>query len=636
MAYDYPQFEYVKPRDFEKLAHHPVVIVGAGLVGLTLALDLAQKGVKTILIDDDNTVSEGSRAIVFAKRSLEILGRLGLGAKLLEKGVGWSIGRVYYKDQQLFEYDYLAEGGHEYPAFLNLQQYYIEEWLINACLESELVEIRWLNRAKNIERHANYAVLDVETPDGVYRMKTDWLLACDGAHSLIRKELGLTYVGKDFPGRFLIADVVMKTDLPAERKFWFDPPFHPGHSVLLHKQPDNVWRVDFQLGLDADLNEAKKPENVLPRLREMFSPELEFSLDWASVYSFRCRRLSRFVHDRIIFVGDSAHQVSPFGGRGGNGGIQDADNLAWKLAAVIQRNAPLSLIESYNEERTLAADENILNSSRSAEFITPETRAAELMRESVLQLSRKYEFARSLVNSGRLSLPSILEGCSLMQVPSGKKLGRVPVGSPAIDAPVEIDNESNWLLPLLGGESFTLLGFDATDDVIDKAIRMTKQSSTPLNVVIASSTPLRKHDGVVIVWDFDGVIADRYHMPSGSFLLIRPDQHVVAGYEQFDRALIENGMAKAQGASGLAPVVSHKKSKSNIATKNSFDDPDALVSQLMRAHENLNDQGSHFLNIQLILLLANQIGDMSIVEDAISIALEYASTEQETSLQRYG
>jgi len=380
-TYDNPRFAAAVPPAVASGAteRQPVVIAGAGLVGLTLALDLASHGIASVVLDEDDTVSFGSRAICFAKRTLEIFARLGVGQRLVGKGITWKTGRVFHRQSEAYHFDLLPEEGHEYPAFINLQQYYAEEWLVEACDATGLVDIRWKNRITAVENRDNAAHLWVETPEGEYTLHAEWLLACDGARSFIRDALGLPFEGKVFRDRFLIADVVLHkgVEFPTERWFWFDPPFHPGQSVLLHKQPDGVWRIDFQLGWDADPEEEKRPEKVIPRVAAMLGPDVPFGLEWVSVYTFRCRRLAKFVHGRTVFAGDSAHQVSPFGARGGNGGVQDADNLAWKLAAVLRGDAPTSLIETYDAERIPATDENILHSTRATDFITPKTPAAE-------------------------------------------------------------------------------------------------------------------------------------------------------------------------------------------------------------------------------------------------------------------
>ena len=240
-------------------ARHPIVIVGAGMVGLTAALDLARRGQRVVVLDDDDTVSVGSRAICISKRSLEIYARLGIGQRLLNKGVTWNTGKVFFRDRLVYEFNLLPEAGHEFPAFVNLQQYYLEQWLVEACAATKLVGLRWKNRVVSVDNRTDGVTLSVETPAQTYALTADWLLACDGAHSAVRESLGLEFTGKVFRDRFLIADIVMHADWPAERRFWFDPPFHAGGSALLHRQADDVWRLDFQLGWDADPDAERDP-----------------------------------------------------------------------------------------------------------------------------------------------------------------------------------------------------------------------------------------------------------------------------------------------------------------------------------------------------------------------------------------
>ncbi len=515
-------------------AHHPAVVVGGGLVGLTLALDLAQRGVRVVVLDDDDTVSTGSRAICFAKRTLEIFGRLGLGSRMLAKGITWNVGRVFCGDRQLFDFDLLPEDGHEYPAFINLQQYYAEEWLIEACQATGLVDLRWRHAVAAVDSRADGAAVTVETPSGSYALTTDWLLAADGARSFVRGCLKLPFVGKTFRDRFLIADVVMRAKFPTERWFWFDPPFHRNQSALLHKQPDDVWRIDLQLGWDADPEEERRPERVILRVQAMLGPDVPFELEWVSVYSFRCRRLERFVHDRVVFVGDSAHQVSPFGARGGNGGVQDADNLGWKLAAVIQGAADPALIRSYDNERIVAADENILHSTRATDFITPKTDAARAYRDAALALAGQHAFARPLVNSGRLSRPSRLLDSPLNAGDSDRWPGCLQPGTPAVDAPMTFSGQPDWLLRHVSGPGFSLLVFGpATPDV---------PGVTTIRVA-----PDALHDA-------RGLAAQRYGAAPGACVLLRPDQHVAALFHRFDRDRVAAAVRQATGGAMAAQL----------------------------------------------------------------------------------
>ncbi|WP_431303809.1 FAD-dependent oxidoreductase [Sediminicoccus sp. BL-A-41-H5] len=514
----------------------PLVIAGAGLVGLTAALDLARRGQRVVVLDEDDTVSFGSRAICFAKRTLEIFARLGLGHKFLEKGITWNQGRVFFQSREAYSFNLLPEDGHEFPAFVNLQQYYAEQWLVEACEATGLVDLRWKSRVTSVENFPEGARLTVETPAGSYTLHADWLLAADGARSFIRETLGLAFTGQVFRDRFLIADVVMTAPFPTERWFWFDPPFHPGQSVLLHKQPDDVWRIDFQLGWDADPEREKDPGRVRERVKAMLGPDVPFDLEWVSVYTFRCRRMERFRHGRIFFLGDAAHQVSPFGARGGNGGVQDADNLCWKLAAVLRGEAGDALLDSYDAERIPAADENILNSTRSTDFITPKNAAARAFRDAVLELAEDWPLARPLVNSGRLSRPSTLWNSPLNGPDEAP--GLAPPGTPAPDAPVLRGDARDWLLRHIGADGgFTLLAREVTPVPLPG-----------ITTLVLTDTP---RPGALL--DHSGLVAARYGLSPGECVLLRPDQHVAARFTTAAPDPILAARGKALGRGTLAP-----------------------------------------------------------------------------------
>ena len=338
--------------------------------------------------------------------------------------------------------------------------------------------------------------------------------------------LGLDFVGRVFEDNFLIADVIMDADFPTERWFWFDPPFNRGQSALLHKQPDGVWRIDLQLGWDIDKEEEKKPENVIPRLKAMLGDDVEFELEWVSIYTFQCRRMEKFRHGRVLFAGDAAHQVSPFGARGANSGLQDTDNLGWKLKLVIDGTADEALLDSYDVERIHGADENILNSTRSTDFITPKSTTSRLLRDAVLDLSEKYEFARPLVNSGRLSVPCTYDGSPLNSADALDGPIKTRPGSSCPDAPLG----DEFLLPKLGNK-FTLLTIDAeAPDVIEEAgVEVTRLALSVKD-------------------DKTGALQERYlgDAPSAVYL-IRPDQHVAARRPSFDENLFRAAIRRATG-----------------------------------------------------------------------------------------
>lgn len=527
------QFAYRRSpdQDAAQTARHPVVIVGAGPVGLTLAIDLAQRGQPVLLVDNDDRLSIGSRALCFAKRTLEIWDRMGVGDPMVDKGVSWNVGKVFLRDEQVYQFNLLPEDGHERPAFINLQQYYCEAYLVERALQLPNIDIRWKHAVTGAVPEGDGVRLTLGTPEGDYQVIAHWVVACDGARSPMRGHLGLESKGRIFRDRFLIADVKMTADFPTERWFWFDPPFHPNQSVLLHREPDNVWRIDFQLGWDADPEEEKKPEKIIPRVQALLGKDTEFSLEWASVYTFSCLRMERFVHGRVIFAGDSAHGVSPFGARGANSGVQDADNLGWKLDWVMQGRAGVELLQTYGPEREYAADENILNSTRATDFITPKSEISRLFRDQVLALARDHEFARRIVNSGRLSVPATLHGSPLNTPDMESFAGRMVPGAPLTDAPVEVDGQNTWLLRSLGAE-FTLLVFG---DMPDWA--------TQLPYVQALSVGSDLHD-------IQGLLAQRLDATPGTAYLLRPDQHVCARW----RHPTEQAVRTALNRATCAPV----------------------------------------------------------------------------------
>jgi 3-(3-hydroxy-phenyl)propionate hydroxylase len=520
----------------------PLVIVGAGPVGLAAAIDAAQRGLSVVLIDDDDTVSVGSRGVCYAKRTLEILDRLGIARRMVDKGVTWNVGRTFHGDNEVFNFNMLPESGHQWPGMVNLQQYYLEQYLVERAQQLPGIDLRWKNKLTALEARDDGATLQIDTAEGPYTLQADWLLVADGARSPVRRQMGLDIEGTVFQDRFLIADVVLDGEpFPldqTERRFWFSPTFFSGQSALLHRQADNVWRVDFQLGWEADPEAERQPERVEPRIRQALDQQgfahIGFTLEWVSVYTFQCRRMTDFRHGRLLFIGDSAHQVSPFGARGANSGIQDADNLVWKLARVIQGQAPQTLLDSYHAERSAAADENLLNSTRSTDFMTPKSTVARVLRDAVLSLAAEVPAGRALVNSGRLSVPTLLLDSPLNTPDVDAFDGWMLPGAPVDDAPVQ-GPAGAWLLPHLGAD-FTLLFFGTPD-----ATQLEALGSLPLQVLLVDG----QADGLRSLQDTQGLVAKRFDATPGSCHLIRPDQHVAARWRRLDAAAVRQALLRA-------------------------------------------------------------------------------------------
>ena len=498
----------------------PVVIVGAGPVGLAMAIDLAQRGHKIVLLGKFAFVPAGSKAICFSKRSLDILDRLGVGEASVEKGVTWDQGKVFWKDSRepIYQFDILPVKDQKMPGFINLQQYHMEDLLLARLAEFPGVDFRPGHEVIALDAGDDGATITVRAGEVEYRIAAGWLIACDGSRSFVRKEMGLDFQGRVFEDNFLIADVRMDREQESERWFWFDPPFNPGQSALMHKQPEGIWRLDFQLGWGIDRQAAVQSENVERYVRAMLGEDARFEEEWYSVYTFQCRRMEHFLHGRVIFAGDSAHLVSPFGARGCNGGFADIDNLGWKLDLVLRGEAQARLLDTYDHEAVVTADANIQASSRSADFLTPKSRMSAIFRDAVLELASEFPFARQLVNSGRLSVAIPYPASRLSTPDEDDWQGRgVPPGNVALDAPFGED----WLLEKLGG------GF-----------------------MLLTAAPLEPVPGIItLVVPADcATVRARYAMEEAGAYLIRPDQYVAARWKNPTKTKIEAALARAKGA----------------------------------------------------------------------------------------
>ncbi len=526
--YNYKEFPFIVPPEISEESQeiYPVVIVGAGPIGLSLAIDLAQRGIKSVLLDDNNIVSTGSRAICWAKRTLEIFDRLGVATKMMAKGITWETGRLFNGDEEVFSFNLLPDKGQKFPAFINLQQYYVEEYLIERCLElKHYIDLRFSSEVIDHDQNKETVNITVKCPEGDYVLKTLYMLACDGAESPTRKRMNLSFDGEVFDEHFLIVDIFMETqpfesDRP-ERWFWFAPTFHEGQSALLHKQAENIYRIDLQLEENIDKKKELDPERVRKRVKKVVNSD-KFEIDWMSIYKFKCASLDKMVFDRIIFVGDSAHVVSPFGARGGNGGMHDVDNLGWKLASILKDGSSSKILNSYNDERIQAARENILNSSRATNFMTPKNKMARVFRDQVLKLATNNQYSRNLINSGRLSVPFKINSFKLDNEYKDDPL----LGSIYIDFPI-LDRKGNRLfLTDLIANSYNLLSFS----------KIKLEFPNYLNIISVGEITNQDVD----FFDFEGKGSERYL--SDLNYLIRPDGYIVAIFKELNIKTLEKYM----------------------------------------------------------------------------------------------
>ena len=328
----------------ESTQPRPVLIAGGGPVGLTLSALLSRHGIANLVIEADKGYCSGSRAICMSRRSQEILGWVGADKPLVEKGLSWVGGRSYYRNDEVLHFQMPSESTQRFAPMVNIQQFYVEEFAHQAAMQGgDLTQVSWSSRVETVVPQLHGVQVQVQTPQGTRSVHADWVVACDGGRSTVREQLGLQLQGTQYDGKYVIVDIVQKTRRPTERLAWFDPPSNPGSTILMHRQPDDVWRIDYQIRDDEDPLEVVKPENVLPRVQShlsMIGENEPWEPLWISIYNAKCLTLPSYRQGRVLFAGDAAHLVPIFGVRGLNSGLDDAGNLAWKLARVIEGSSP--------------------------------------------------------------------------------------------------------------------------------------------------------------------------------------------------------------------------------------------------------------------------------------------------------
>ena len=499
-------------------ARTPVLIAGGGPVGLTVAALLAQQGIASTVIEADSSFCDGSRAICMSRRSLEILGWIGADKPMLDKGLSWVGGRSYFRDREVLHFEMPAEPTQRFGPMVNIQQYYAEEFAHDAAIATGLVDVRWSTRVSNVTPHGNGNTVEVTSANGsTHRIEADWVIACDGGRSTVRELLGLQLSGMQYDGRYVIVDIEQATSRPVERLAWFDPPSNPGSTILMHRQPDNVWRIDYQIRDDEDPAEAVKPENVLPRVQshlDMIGETAPWKPLWISIYNAKCLTLPQYRHGRVLFAGDAAHLVPIFGVRGLNSGLDDAGNLAWKLAAVMRGEAADSLLDSYSIERVHAARENIRYGAKSTEFMAPPNYGFRLMREAALRLALENESVRPLVNPRQTTAIEYVDS-PLNFGDVGTFDGGPHAGMPAPEAIIQTVSGEQHLSELFG-RHFVVLYFG---DIAPA----TKGSGGVRVCSVRDTVATRDGD----IHDTLGQMRERFAAAPDTLYVIRPDGYVL-------------------------------------------------------------------------------------------------------------
>jgi 3-(3-hydroxy-phenyl)propionate hydroxylase len=537
-GYELPEYPFQEPPEIAsgQPSHHPIVIVGGGITGLTAACALAQYGIRAVLLDEDNTVGvkgASSRGICYTQKSLEIFQRLGVYERIAAKGIQWSVGRTFAGADEVYSFDLRQQSAYNLstqPPFVNIQQFYIEGYLVERIYELGNVELRWKNRVTAFRQDNEGATLTVSTPAGDYELRADYVVDASGSHSPFRKWVGASVTAKKGDDRWCIADVRFSKHPPVERHTWIEAPFNENRAVWQHLMGDNVWRIDYQMAPDADPSEVSREEVVRERLSRQFGADADIEIVWVGPYAYRSECVDRMRHGRVFFMGDAAKVVSPFGARGGNTGIADADNLAWKLAAVLAGRAAPALLDSYHEERHEAAQQNVQVTNRTARFLRPATPVEKVFRDAALSLARQHVFARQFVNTGRMAIANPYTRSSACDRSGGQSVQNV-----GFDWPDGSRGEVNDLLRWADGRLLVLLFGSASPAALARLQSLSETAPVRCVQVVG---PDDRPGAIEHIRDPKGHLQGACHVFGHAWALVRPDSYVAATGEAVDASLV--------------------------------------------------------------------------------------------------
>ena len=541
-GYALPEYPFVTPPELAQgsTSRYDIVIVGGGITGLTLACGLAARGVRAVLLDEDNTVGvkgASSRGICYTQKSLEIFQRLGIYERIAHKGIQWSVGRTFAGHDEVFSFDLKAQGNFnlsQQPAFINIQQFYIEGYLVERITELNAqqasVDLRWQSRVTGFEQRDGHARLQVTTPEGDYALDATYVIDATGSHTPFHAWCGATMDSKRGDDRWCIADVRFRDTPPTERHTWVEAPFNEDRAVWQHLMGDEVWRIDYQMAPNADPEFVSREDQVRERLKRQFGDEVDCEIVWVGPYAYRSQCLHHLRIGSVFFMGDTAKVVSPFGARGGNTGISDADNLAWKLAAVLRGRAPEQLLDSYEHERLQAAQDNVLVTNRTARFLRPATPQERLFRRAAISLAKRHAFGRLMVNTGRMAVANTYTRSPACAPGAGTSVQNV-----AFQWADGSDGYVNDLLSWVGEDLLLLVFGPQPGSALGRIRQLTAQ--TPLKAVQVLS-PGERVQGREHVLDPEGRLRRACLAAGQAWALVRPDSYLAATGADWESTLV--------------------------------------------------------------------------------------------------
>lgn len=519
----------------------PVLIGGGGPVGLATALLLARWQVPTIVLEEvAERTAVGSRAICFQRDVLEIFDRIGCAEQMVAEGVTWTTGRTFYRQHELFAVTFPDPGLSTLPPWINISQASVEQYLLERASAEPLVELRFGHPVTGVSAADDGVEVRTAGPSGTTVLRGSHLIAADGSRSTIRRLLDIGFPGRSFDDQFLICDIRAKLPFPKERRFFFDPEWNPGRQVLVHQCPAGVWRIDWQVPAGFDLAAERASGDLDARVRRI-TGSVPYEIVWATAYRFHERVAERMSRGRVFLAGDAAHVYAPFGARGLNSGIADAENLAWKLGLVRNDWSPAGLLDSYHAERWAAAQENLRVTSQTMEFLAPQTAELRRRRTRLLERAMVDPAARSLINSGKLAEPYwyttgplTTPGRSLAAFPQQPGALRPPVpGVLCPDGPCDVDGSTTRLRRLFGAGFVVLTGSTASAEAAAKT------------AATAIAAPVSCYSLEAL--DRKAVLRTALAATKDSIHIVRPDGYLAAVLARLDAGRLTRALRRTVG-----------------------------------------------------------------------------------------